>query len=274
MSISLLDKINEVGEDCINKFVIELEFRDDVLGGIPRTEKLIRQFLESKLKREAKDAEKKGLQPPTAAHKEELIQSYLQRMFGAETIEETIEEETQRMWTTFFQDAKGPYLGTYQVKAMLREMLSCLGIFMEKRGSKNQFQHLLSVHACDDEGNIYGTQNGSDSEEALRLHFYRDGKVLSDVDGFVDKTAHVITAQGPRSVLKRHDKVEKAKIRFAWILPARLPKNKEKAVIVDEEIAKILRFAGDDGLGCSRSQGHGSFTVTRCDKLTDNPWIS
>ena len=259
-----------------NVFLIELEFNDDVLGTQPRTEKLMRQFIESKLNREARDAEKKGLNPPSEERRKELIDRHLGRLFN-QGVEETLEEEEKRMHTTFFQDGKGPYVGVYQVKAMIRDMLTSLGITKSKRGSKSTFDNLLSVRACSTSGEVYQGENG------LRLHFRRlekgsDDKlvwrIVPEVDGAVDKCAHVMTAQGPRSVLKRHDKVEKGRLRFVVSVPASMPKNRETALLRDEEIQKVFLAAQKAGLGCSRSQGHGSFTVVRLERLTDNPWVS
>ena len=267
MVLDLLSSMEKVSSGSTNEFLVELEFNDDVLGTQPRTEKLMRQFVEAKLNREAKEAEKRGLTPPSEERREELINRHLERLF-ANGIEETIEAETKRMHTTFFRDARGPYIGHYQIKAMIREMLSCLGITVQKRGSKQTFQHLLSVRACRENGEVYGGGRG------LKLHFFRDGGIVGDVDGYVDKCAHVMTAQGPRSVLKRHDKMEKARLRFLVSVPAGVPKNRSTALIKDEEIQKIFLHAQNDGIGCSRSQGHGSFKLTRLEKITDNPWVS
>jgi len=264
--INLIDTIQQNFENTTNKYFVEIEFNEDVLGGVPRTRELMAKFIESRLNREAKAAEKKGIAPPSEERKQELLTRHLDRLFS-DTVDETIEAESERNHTTFFQDEHGPWIGEYQVKAMIREMMSCLGITMNKRGSKQTFQHLLTVRACDEEGNIV------EGDQGLRLHFLRDGKVVSEVDGYVDKTAHLMTAQGPRSALKRHDKVVKASLRFALIVPAGLPKNRSTAILRDEEISKIFTHAQNDGLGCSRSQGHGSFKITRLERITDNPWV-
>jgi len=267
MSIDLVKNINVISDLSENKYLVELEFNEDVLGTQPRTEKLMRAWIESKLNREAKVAEKKGLKPPSEERREELINRHLERLFG-KGVEETIDDESKRMHTTFFRDEEGPYLGHYQIKAMIREMLSCLGIFVQKRGSKQTFQHLLSVRSCDEYGNIYKGKKG------LRLHFYRHGKRIQEVDGFVDKCAHVMTAQGPRSILKRHDKMGVSRIRFALTVPSNLSKGRSTAILNDEIIQKIFFHAQNDGIGCSRSQGHGSFRLIRLERVTDNRWVA
>jgi hypothetical protein len=266
--MDMLARVDTYLEGSTNKFLIELEFNQDVLGTQPRTEQLMRQFIEAKLNREAKEADKKGIEPPTEERRQELIQRHMDRMFGASSVDKTIDDEVNRMHTTFFRDELGPYIGMYQLKACVRDMMTTLGITVSKRGSGNTRQHLFWLRACDEDGNIF------EGEESLKLHFFRDGGFLEDVDGFVDKTAHVMTAQGPRSVLKRHDKMDKARLRFAILLPADIPKCRSTALLRDEEIVKIFAQAQNNGLGCSRSQGHGTFTLTRLEKLTDIPWVS
>jgi hypothetical protein len=265
--VNLLNTVADLRETALQSYLTEITFNDDVLGTQPKTEELMRKFIEAKLNREAKDAEKKGLRPPTEERRVEIMNLHLERMFGAATIEETIEEEVKRAHTTFFIDSKGPYIGNYQMKACVRDMCTTLGIFMSKRGSKQTFQHLMGIRACDESGNVLP------GEQGLRLHFWRDGEIVTQVDDWVEKTAHVMTAQGPRSIIKRHDYVTGATLRFLIQVPCNIEKNREKALIQDEQISKIMLGAENNGLGCSRSQGHGTFQVTRLERITNHPWI-
>jgi hypothetical protein len=265
--MNLLSDLTAARETRTQNYLVEIEFIDDVLGTQPKTEELMRKFVEAKLNREAKDAEKKGLQPPTEERRKEIMNLHLQRMFGAATVEDTITEEVERAHTTFFIDEAGPYIGNYQMKACIRDMCTTLGIFMKKRGSKQTFQHLIGVRAADHDGNALR------GEQGLRLHFWRDGEIVTQVDDWIEKTAHVMTAQGPRSVIKRHDYVTGATLRFLIMVPCNLEKNREKALIQDEQVVEIMLHAQNNGLGCSRSQGHGTFQVTRLERVTDHPWV-
>ncbi|NDC89746.1 MAG: hypothetical protein EB075_13290 [Bacteroidetes bacterium] len=265
--MNLMNTLSAARKANTQNYLVEITFNDDVLGTQPKTEELMRKFVEMKLNREAKEAEKAGLQPPTEERRAEIMNLHLQRMFGAATVEETIEEEVERAHTTFFIDEAGPYIGNYQMKACIRDMCTTLGIFMQKRGSKQTFQHLLGIRACDHNGEPLP------GEQGLRLHFWRDEEIVTEVDGWIEKTAHVMTAQGPRSVIKRHDQVFAATLRFLIMVPCNIEKNREKALIQDEEIAQIMLGAENNGLGCSRSQGHGTFRVTRLERVTNHPWI-
>ena len=265
--MNLLNIVSDLRQTALQKYLVEITFNDDVLGTQTKSEELMRKFVEMKLNREVKQAEKAGLRPPTEERRKEIMDLHLQRMFGAESVEDTITEEVGRAHTSFFVDDAGPYIGNYQVKACIRDMCTTLGIFMKKRGSKQTFQHLMGIRACDESGNVLPREQG------LRLHFWRDGEIVPRVDDWVEKTAHVMTAQGPRSVIKRHDYVTGATLRFLIQVPCSIEKNREKALIQDEQIAKIMLGAENNGLGCSRSQGHGTFQVTRLERITNHPWI-
>lgn len=243
-TINLLDSIEETRAENTNQFMIEFTFLDKILGTQPRNADVMRAWLESK-------------HLPA-----EIIEDQVSRMDPGEKIDDA----TERAWTTFFSDDHGPWIGTYQVEALFRELLTSRGITVEKRGSKQTYQHLLEVWACDENGTVY------EGGEGARLHFWRDGAPVPVPDGHVEKTAHVQTAQGERSVIKRHDYVENAKVRFLLVVPANMAHGRASAVIDEKTIALLLAHAGGDGLGCSRSQGFGQFKVTRFDQLTQNRW--
>jgi len=263
----LISKSRESLAVMRNTYFVELEFVEDILGGQPKDEKTMRNFVEAKLNREAVEAEKKGLKPPTQGRKEELVERHLERMFGASSVDETIDEESDRSWTTFFIDEEGPWMGVYQVNAGFREMLSCLGITVAKRGSKQTFQHLMNIKSCDANGKEY------EGDKRLRIHFYRNGELLTDVDDYVTKTASVSTPMGKRSIIKNHDRVLHATARFLVHVPANLPKTRSTAILRDKEIVDIFTHMQSDGLGSNRSQGHGTFVLKRLERLTNNPWI-
>jgi hypothetical protein len=267
MTTNLMNRLSEIADKSVNKYLVFIEFNEDVLGTQPKTKELMRKFVETKLNREAREAEKKGLVPPSDERRLELLNRHLERMFGAASVDETIDDEVEQAHTTFFHDDEGPYIGNYQMKACIRDMLTTLGISVAKRGSKQTFQHQMGVRSCDEHGNIYPGEKG------LRLHFYRNGQVVDKVDDWIEKTAHVMTAQGPRSIIKRHDRVLNATLRFVITTQANAPKNRSTALIKDDEVLRIMIGAQNNGLGCSRSQGHGTFEVINLERITNIPWL-
>lgn len=245
MTVDLMSLVAKTIEEERNYYFVELRFRDKVLGTQPKSREVMKKWLESK---------------HVAA---EIIEEQMAKL----SPEQNIEEETQMAWTGFFTDERGPWIGTYQVKAMFREMLTTLGITVEKRGSKQTYQHLMEILACDvNRGMLKGPASS-------RLYLWREGQVVSEPDGSEERTGHVVTPQGPRSILKKHDYIAQASLRFLVSVPARMAEGRSTSVLGDREVARCLAHGGGDGIGCSRSQGFGTFDVVVLDRITDNPFV-
>tara|TARA_Y100001970_G_scaffold181946_1_gene221426 strand:+ start:7305 stop:8153 length:849 start_codon:yes stop_codon:yes gene_type:complete len=262
----LLNTASQQLKDTTQTYFVEIKFRDGVLGGNPKNPEVFRTHIESQLRREAKSAQKRGITPPSEERIQEIVALRMKEMFG-ESIEDTIDAQTEKARTGFKSNELGPYIEDRQIKACLREMMSTLGITVDKRGSKQTHQHLEAVIACDEEGNPLG---GAASQH---INFYRDGDVVSEVDDYVEMCAHVIGPQGPRSCIKQHDRVVGATARFLIRLPANLPKSRSTAMLRDKEISLMLSHAQNDGLGACRSQGYGKFDLVQLRRLTNVPWV-
>lgn len=266
--MNLTKRVRQSRKDNRNLYFCKIQFVDDILGAQPKTEKLMRGWIESKLKREAREAERKGQTPPSKERSEELIQSHLERLFG-KPMEETIEEESEYAHTAFFQDEFGPWLGDYAVNAAFREMLVCLGITSDpkRRGIKQTFQHLMLARGCDEEGNLY------EDEQMGRLHFYRDGELVEAVDGFIEMTGNVSTPQGKKSIIKRHDVITHATLHLVIDVEANLGVSRKNMVLTDDDVVRVLSAAETNGLGACRGLSHGRFMVTHLERLTNVPYV-
>ena len=266
--VDLTNAISTRRREMTNDFLVEIRFLDNVLGTQPKSPDLIRNWLEGKLRKEADQAEKDGKVVPTAQQREEMVQKHIDQVAHA-SADDIVEEGVDRAHTTFFHDETGPWIGDYQLSACFRDIMTTTGMTVAKRGSKQTKQHLFAIRACDEEGTIIDPEGPI----CQRLHFERDGDRLDSVDGFIEKTAHVVTAQGRRSVLKNHDYVESARLRFLIQVPANMPRCRSTALLRDKDIVQILSHAGNNGLGACRSQQHGKFFVEKCVRITDNPWV-
>jgi len=264
--MDLTDNVGETLLKTTNLYTVEIEFLDSVLGGNPKNPEVFRTHIESSLRREAKRANKLGLEPPTEERIQEIVGRRMKEMFGAD-VEATIDAETEKTRTIFKINKAGPYIEPRQVKAMIREMASTQGLFVQHRGLKQTFQHLIGVVAADEDGNPL------DGPAGQQINFYRDGEVITEADDYVEMCAHVMGPQGPRSCIKQHERIVGATIRFCIRAPANLPKNRATATFKDEEVVKILTHGQEDGLGACRSQGHGKFWIVRLERLTNIPWV-
>lgn len=266
MSKDLTDSVTDKLGETTNTYFVELEFLDGILGGNPKNPTVFRTHIESKLRREAKAAEKRGLEPPSEERIQEIVQRRMTEMFG-EDVETTIDAETEKARTGFKSNDHGPYIEDRQVKAMIREMMSTSGINQSNRGSKQTFQHLLAVIACEDDGTPL---EGARSQQ---INFWRDGDIVSEPDDYVEMCAQVVGPLGHRSIIKQHDRIVGATIRFLVRVPANLPQARSTAMLRDKEIVGVFAHAQNDGLGACRSQGYGKFWIVSLERRTNNPWV-
>tara|TARA_Y100000361_G_C11147456_1_gene338965 strand:- start:950 stop:1762 length:813 start_codon:yes stop_codon:yes gene_type:complete len=267
--MNLIDKVRQSRETNRNKYFVTIQFEDCVLGALPKNPEVMRAHLMAKFKREANAAEKKGLTPPSEERINEIIAADLEKMFG-KPLEDSVEEHTMQGHSGFYVDEDGvPWMGTYTVNACLREMLVCLGITgdAKRRGSKQTFQHLMTVSACDSEGNTLSGKNIN------RMYFYRDGAVVLEPDDFLEMTGTVRTPLGPKSIIKRHDRINGATLHFVIDVEANLGSSRAKTVITEDDIIRCLSAAESNGLGACRSMQYGKFKVVGLERLNVIPHV-
>lgn len=166
-------------------------------------------------------------------------------------LEETVNEVSEKCWNGFPEGDEGLFIWTRQVKALFRECSTVLGMTREKRGSKQIIQHAFEV-------------KGTHGLDLQRIYL---GKKAPD--GTEEKAIHVMTAQGPRSALRRTDYVEGVELTFeVWVLGTSAQESRH---IGEKDIVRLLTLAQENGLGACRSQGHGKFDVVEFEKIADAP---
>jgi hypothetical protein len=164
----------------------------------------------------------------------------------AENAELIVNEVAEKSWIGFMGTEKdGLFIQARQIKACLKQSASVLGITKKKRGSTQILAEGMEVKAKD----------GGD-------RFYFGMKTAS---GMHENAIHVMTAQGPRTALRRMDYITEPQITFeVWLLKTA---PQETRHIGEEQLTDILRHAQENGLGASRSQGEGKFNVIAFEKL-------
>ena len=198
-------------------YQVKIRLRDKLCGGMPKNPELIKAWVES-----------------TTGHADATTEAQTK-----EAIEALVDEVTERSWNGFPADAKGIFVWARQVKALFKECASMLRVTVDKRGSKQIFQHGFEI-------------KGPEKYDRVYL-----GKTKAD--GYDEGPIHVQTAQGPRTALKRVDYVENVELVFdIWVLAAHPA---ETRYIGKEDLERMLTFAQENGLGADRSQGRGKFDV-------------
>lgn len=156
-----------------------------------------------------------------------------------------INEVAEKSWIGFPEDKDGLFIPARNVKACLKQSASLLGITKKKRGSKQILAEGMEVKSS----------VGGD-----RIHLN-----TAKADGTDESAIHVMTAQGPRTALRRMDYVTKPMITFSvWVLKTA---PQESRHIGESELIEILTHAQENGLGASRSQGEGKFDVVEFQKV-------
>lgn len=224
-------KIPELNRDLYKKYKVTIKLREKLLGGIPRSGKLIEGWLAS---REMSDIEDK-----------------------TKTEVDLVEDE-KKAWTGFKTDDVGIYFETRCVKALIKEAASITGMYRQRRGLKQIFQHGMFVKAINDD------KPPSDK-------FYFDHVIparqdyIKEPDDHEEMCAHVIGPQGPRSILKRHDYVITPTLSFEiWVVDT----DKKHRDLVDLDFLTFLLDYGQElGLGASRSQGFGKYDLVEIEEI-------
>lgn len=204
--------------DLYNRFMVKLALRNDLCGGTPKNPDVIKDFVVAK-----------------TGHDDEQTKEQVA------DIEEHIQTVTEKCWNGFLCDDTGLYLPTRNVKAMLKECASVLGITKTKRGSKQILQHGFEV------------KGEGPAEQRVYLG-------VKEPTGYHDQAIHVMTAQGPRTALKRVDYVSPPRtIQFqVWCLKTQPAETRH---IGRKELEQMFALGQENGLGADRSQGYGKFHV-------------
>lgn len=239
--ISLMDQFRATAAKNRVRIYVKIRLRHKALGGHQANADQTRAWLAAK-----------SVDP---AH----IEKQLARIQKPESIEEAEAQIT----TVFFRNAKGPYIGAYQFKRAIHEMLSTTGITVAKKGSKQTAQHLADVHPATPDGRPV-LRDGEVNEEAENLYFYdANGGIITETT-FEQMAGTTNGPTGPRSFVKRAEAVDRAYMHFIIALPAGLEESRRTAVITPDDIVRILAHAQDNAIGSSRTQGFGAFDVLDC----------
>ena len=211
-------------------YKVVLEFVVPCIGGTPNSKNLIKGWLETK-----------NL-ATSEAELAALVDATVEQIGGK------VEEKASAMWTVFKLDDMGLYIEGRQVKAMFKESSNILRDMLIKATEtgakgKNRFTNLKSKVA----ERLFVVED--------RIYFQREGANLRASDGSDERPIHVVTAQGPRTALKRSDYV-KAGTQVGFNVKLL------NDSVVDEELVKVLlEHSSENGLGSDRSQGFGRFKV-------------
>jgi hypothetical protein len=214
-------------------FSVTLQFRNRLFGGIPAVNM----------------ADKEGSRT--------IMEVWLRQRLGDKLTDEELQKEvdktydevfadTEEQTTQTFKSDEGLYIEGRQIKALCKEAASRLGFSKAVKGQRPSLRQDLHEALHIDEDVIF---------------VLRDGQRILEPDGYETACIHVMTAQGPRTAIKRSAYIEPgATVSFtARILNC--------VVLKEAHLVDILAFGQDLGLGAQRSQGWGKFEVIGFERL-------
>lgn len=200
-----------------------IQFRDKIYGGLPKSQTLLDKYIQAAFGGE------EGSEP----------HEHVARDVNA------TDEAMEIVSCGFRQDDSGLYVGDYQIKAMIKQCGTLLKLTTKKRGVKSTLGEGLFIKGRFDNELV-------DS----KVHFK---PLRTQPDGYEDFAGNVTTAQGPRSILKRCEYVEKGTLEFQiWLLEARFGGQSNLTL---DDLKMILELGQEVGLGSCRSFEKGKFDV-------------
>lgn len=236
--------LSDFSEQLYARVKLTLQFREKMLAGLPSNEEMLDYFVKAK---QMSDAEK---------------EDFIARIQGGALSEDEKAEMKETSWTVFERDREGHLCVWHNnIKAMLRECMTTLGVFIEKRpslkkgeeaaGGKQTYQHGLVV----EENRVkllsdFEYQKQPDGKlKKVSLGAY---KPMTRPHGYIDRVKHISDASGKRSALGRHDFVDEARLVFVlkWV---------DTGVYSIDDLKRVWAACQEDGLGACRSSGYGRF---------------
>lgn len=201
---------------------------DRLVGGIPKHPAIIKRWQEAHLSGRAGE--------PSA---EDATDATLE-LLGSQAIDP--EEMVAGVWTGFVTDADADDVLAIEsrlIKAMLKESANIVRVLPEAqvRGKPVPLRARLAER-------VFVTP------KLIRLE--KDGKAITEAESS-ERPIHVMTAQGPRTALKRTDYVDDVDVTCTLEVL-------DDGVITEKILRLVLDHAARNGLGTDRSQGNGTFS--------------
>lgn len=225
------------------RVTVSCKFTTRVVGGVPADPKLIAGWLKANMP-EVAEAELEKLAATTLAE-----------------VGKVVEDESKPMWTTFKRDENGIYMEGRQLKAAFKECANILRDVFQKQETAERKGTAKATG--EGEGKAQKSRFTALKAKLAERLFVEEERVylrtetqavLKEPHGNEENPIHVMTAQGPRTALKKFDFCEPGThISFTvrWLNDG----------VVDASLVRaLLEYMQWNGIGASRSQGNGQFT--------------
>ena len=210
---------------------VEIKVRDKIFGGLPKSQS--------------------------------TVESYVKAKFDSDDTSPTdtdldLNEEIEKYTVGFRCDDFGIYIGSYQVKAMLKQTASLLDLTIKKRGSKQTLSEGTVIRGIDGENNLTG-------DKVYLL------PIALEPTGIETLTGHVSTPQGKRDIMRNAEFVSEPTLKFQlWLLQNRIGDDNRSKKLTVSDVKLILAHGCEVGLGSMRSYAAGKFDVVKFEELGES----
>jgi len=232
------DDLDALMEKTRAKAIVECEFLRECAGGVPAGEKGLAAFVEHHL----------GLVPDTPDFEDAIKRIEKEEIGERETTEEGGEVDTASVYQVNIirHSEHGAYLADHQIKALLKQSASRMGIFSAKGkiGSKGDLAEMGTVLAYGD--------SLQDPTRPWEIHL-RNGDGAASTR-YQEISGSVNSPKGKKSIL-HHTEVAAEGSRFSFALL--WPETKLKS----DDLVATIAAATQIGLGSCLSLGYGRFRV-------------
>lgn len=216
---------------------LEMRFTVPLCGGVPRNDDLVKKWVELRKATEAEHAKMKD--PKT------LDQVADERVATTDTLD--VDEEMSKVWVGFSRDSDGfLFIRGGALRAHLKDAAQVLGRIFKL--GRIEGMDVIKLFAAKLKDSLYI------KEDQIRL-LNGDGIAMKQATGYRDATMSVMTAQGPRTCLKRVDFVSPCTMKATLQLLY-------GSEIKQEHIQKCLEYGCVHGFGQDRSLQFGRYEFT------------
>lgn len=217
------------------KLELEMRFTVPVCGGVPRTDDVVKQWVEIRKASEAAHAKMSGVQT--------MEQVTAERLKTIDPLD--VDDEMNKVWVGFSRNEDGHlFVRGGSLRAHIKDAAQVLGpMFKREKGLGDCKQ--VKVFAAKLKNALYVME-----DQLLMLD--ENGKPVTKATGHRDATMSVMTAQGPRTCLKRVDFIEPCKMRATLQLL-------EGCEITQQHLAACFEYGSVHGFGQDRSLQFGRY---------------
>lgn len=225
-----------------NYYKVTLQFREKLMGGVPKDPNIIEGWLRSKA----------GI-----TNAEEVRQATLRTL-----VELGVEVRPDMTYDEIVEASK-QLAGTKSTNGF--KIDPAFGLYIEGRQVKAAIKESINIHFA---GDRWGkTKKGPRSYTAERVFILEDRIPLGIVepDGIELVIGHVTGPQGPRSTLAHHEYAYRPRITFT-VMESKVVGDKGEPSLSRTQWATTWVSMQEQGVGALRSQGHGRFDVEAFDE--------